>query len=183
MTRECNNPPPSGDRNLRIKLSDRTIRFTGRTLLLVAVACSVSMLAVAGDHGAAAKTPAAKSHHWLQFGVASWYGTKFQGKKTATGERFDMNSLTCAHPSLPLGSWIRVTNLHNRKSIFVRVNDRGPVVDNRIIDLSYAAAHAVGLGGIGRVKLEAVNANDPEMEKALVAQLAVPQLALDPVVR
>ena len=140
-------------------------------------------MAVAGDHVASAKTPAVKSHHWLQFGEASWYGLRFQGKKTATGERFDMNSLTCAHPSLPLGSWIRVTNLHNRKSIFVRVNDRGPVVDNRIIDLSYAAARAVGLAGIGRVKLEAVNANDPEMAKALVAQLTVPQFSIGPVVR
>ncbi len=186
MTRECNNRPLCGDRTLRFNLSLRTIR-TGRAasrgLLLAALACSASMLAAAGDHGPVARAPAVKSHHWLQTGIASWYGTKFQGKKTATGERFDMNSLTCAHPSLPLGSWIRVTNLHNRKSIFVRVNDRGPVVENRIIDLSYAAAHAVGLVGIGKVKLEAVNANDPEMEKALVAQLTFPQSALTPVVQ
>lgn len=122
----------------------------------------------------------AKVRRWLQVGQASWYGLKFQGKRTATGERFDMNSLTCAHRSLPLGSWLRVTNLRNRRSVFVRVNDRGPVAEDRIIDLSYAAAHAVGLDGTGKVKLEAVSANDPEMARALVAQLRFPVLALNP---
>ena len=86
-----------------------------------------------------------KPRRWYEIGTASWYGRYFQGRKTAMGETYDMNGLTCAHRSLPLGSWIRVTNLKNRKSIFVRVNDRGPVPENRIVDLSYGAAKAVGL--------------------------------------
>ena len=130
---------------------------------------------------ASEKTPAKHSavsaiKHWLEVGQASWYGLKFQGKPTATGEKFDMNSLTCAHRSLPLGSWIRVTNLRNRKSVLVRVNDRGPVSDDRIIDLSYAAARAVGLGGLGKVKLEPVAAGDPELTKVLLAQFRAPEL-------
>lgn len=115
-----------------------------------------------------------KQHYWFQIGQASWYGLHFQGKKTANGEAFDMNGLTCAHRSLPLGSWIRVTNLKNRKSVFVRVNDRGPVPENRVVDLSYAAARAVGLMGIGKVKLETVRGGDTQMAKDLVAQLQIP---------
>jgi rare lipoprotein A len=115
-----------------------------------------------------------KQHHWYEIGKASWYGLHFQGRKTANGEAFDMNALTCAHRQLPLGSWVRVTNLKNRKSVFVRVNDRGPMPQDRIVDLSYAAARAVGLAGLGKVKLEVLNQNDPEMAKALISQLGSP---------
>lgn len=115
-----------------------------------------------------------KVRKWFEVGQASWYGLKFQGRKTANGESFDMNGLTCAHRSLPMGSWVRVTNMKNRRSIFVRVNDRGPVPDNRVVDLSFAAARAVGLAGIGRVKLEPVRGSDVEMQRALVAQLHMP---------
>lgn len=125
---------------------------------------------------------AVKPRHWLQIGVASWYGSHFQGRKTATGERFDMNTMTCAHRTLPMGTWLRVTNLKNRKTAFVRVNDRGPVVDSRIIDLSFAAAQSLGLNGVGRVKLEAIRDGDPVLAQALVAQLAIPVL-FDPVAR
>ena len=117
---------------------------------------------------------AGKGRRWYQIGQASWYGKYFQGKKTANGEPYDMNGLTCAHRSLPLGSWIRVTNLRNRKSVFVRVNDRGPVPENRIVDLSYGAAQAVGISGIGKVKLETLRPGDPEMAKQLIAQLRMP---------
>ena len=126
-------------------------------------------------------TPAVhKPRRWLQIGVASWYGSHFQGRKTATGERFDMNMMTCAHPTLPMGTWLRVTNLKNRRTAFVRVNDRGPVTDGRIIDLSYAAARTLGLAGIGKVKLETVRESDPTLTTALIAQLQVPVL-FDPV--
>jgi rare lipoprotein A len=123
-----------------------------------------------------AKPAEHKPRRWLQVGVASWYGTHFQGRKTATGERFDMNLMTCAHPTLPMGTWLRVTNLKNRRTAFVRVNDRGPVTDGRIIDLSYAAARTLGLAGIGKVKLEAVRESDPDLATALIAQLQVPVL-------
>lgn len=119
-----------------------------------------------------------KGRRWYQVGLASWYGKYFQGRKTATGESFDMNGLTCAHRSLPLGSWIRVTNLRNRRSIFVRVNDRGPVPEDRIVDLSYGAAKAVGIDqrGLGRVKLEPLRPGDPDMAKELIAQLRMPYI-------
>ena len=94
-----------------------------------------------------------------QVGTASWYGEQFDGKQTASGEPFDMYDLTAAHPTLPLGTRVKVTNLHNRKSVVVVVNDRGPVVDGRIIDLSYAAAEALGFEekGLQRVRLDVVH--------------------------
>lgn len=91
----------------------------------------------------------APKHHWYQLGRASWYGKPFQGKETASGENYNMYDLTCAHRSLPLGSLIRVTNLRNHKSIVVRVNDRGPLPETRVIDLSYAAANSLGFSGRG----------------------------------
>jgi rare lipoprotein A len=115
-----------------------------------------------------------KTKRWFEVGIASWYGLRFQGRETAGGEIYDMNTMTCAHPTLPMGTWLRVTNLKNRRSAYVRVNDRGPVVDGRIVDLSYAAAHAVGLVGIGKVKLEAVGEGDPDLDRALVAQMQIP---------
>ncbi|MGH7866343.1 MAG: septal ring lytic transglycosylase RlpA family protein, partial [Candidatus Dormibacteraceae bacterium] len=77
-----------------------------------------------------------------QVGTASWYGEYFQGKPTASGEPYDMHDLTAAHPTLPLGTFVKVTNLRNGKAVVVRINDRGPVVDGRIIDLSSNAARA-----------------------------------------
>lgn len=117
-----------------------------------------------------------KARRWYQVGIASWYGTHFQGRTTADGERFDMNRMTCAHPTLPMGTWLRVTNLKNRQSTFVRVNDRGPVTQGRIVDLSAAAARVLGLSGIGRVRLEAVRESDPELAMALVSQLRIPSM-------
>jgi len=84
-----------------------------------------------------------------QVGTASWYGEQFQGKQTASGEPFDMRDFTAAHPSLPLGTFVKVTNLRNGKVVVVRINDRGPVVDGRIIDLSYNAARALGFKELG----------------------------------
>ncbi len=119
-----------------------------------------------------------KAHRWLQVGKASWYGRGFQGRRTATGERFDMNALTCAHRTLPLGSWLRVTNLHNSRSIFVRVNDRGPYESDTIVDLSYAAAQRVGLLGKAQVKVERVSPDDPELAHALVSEVTPASMPL-----
>jgi len=91
-----------------------------------------------------------------QEGEASWYGPGFHGRLTASGEVFDMNELTAAHRTLPLPSFIRVTNLSNQQTVIVKVNDRGPYHGNRILDLSYAAARRLGIVGTGRVALEAV---------------------------
>jgi rare lipoprotein A len=89
-------------------------------------------------------------------GPASWYGGKFHGRRTANGERFDMNEMTAAHRSLPFGTRVRVTNERNGRSVVVRINDRGPFVGNRIIDLSRGAAAAVGMvrSGVAPVRVD-----------------------------
>jgi rare lipoprotein A len=87
-----------------------------------------------------------------------------------------MNKMTCAHRSLPLGTWLRVTNLKNHRTAYVQVNDRGPVLQDRIVDLSFAAARTLGLSGVGQVRLEPVSNNDPAMALAVVAQLQIPVL-------
>ena len=96
--------------------------------------------------------------HYKAVGLASWYGDDFTGRYTANGEVFDMNSISAAHPTMPLPSYARVTNLQNGHSLIVRVNDRGPYARNRIIDLSMRAAHLLGLirSGTAPVRVEYV---------------------------
>src|SRR5438093_9140029 len=93
-----------------------------------------------------------------QVGTASWYGDYFQGKPTASGEPYDMFDLTAAHPTLPLGTYVRVTNLRNGRSVVVKVNDRGPIVPGRIIDVSYSTARVLQFKaqGLQRVRLDLV---------------------------
>jgi rare lipoprotein A len=93
-----------------------------------------------------------------QRGLASWYGKRFHGQKTSSGERYDMYAMTAAHPLLPIPSYARVTNLANRKSVVVRINDRGPFHAGRIIDLSWAAAAKLGYAerGSAEVEVEAI---------------------------
>ncbi|HZP25315.1 MAG TPA: septal ring lytic transglycosylase RlpA family protein [Terriglobales bacterium] len=98
--------------------------------------------------------PARKAKAKAEVGRASWYGRIFQNKKTASGEPYDMFDLTAAHRSLPIGSWVKVTDLKNSRSVVVRINDRGPVAPSRIIDLSYEAAKVLGMRGVDRVRLE-----------------------------
>ena len=97
-------------------------------------------------------------------GLASYYGKQFHGRRTASGERFNMNSFTSAHRSLPFNTLLKVTNIKNGKSIIVRVNDRGPMKKTRIIDLSLAAAKKIDLiqSGIGKVQIELVNSTEVE---------------------
>jgi rare lipoprotein A len=94
----------------------------------------------------------------VERGVASWYGPKFHGRATASGETFDMNRPSAAHRTLPFGTWVRVQNLDNGKSSLVRINDRGPFVRGRILDLSRAAAHELDMivAGIARVEIRVV---------------------------
>jgi rare lipoprotein A len=125
--------------------------------------------AVLANNPPSGKTTAKR--HWFQIGKASWYGGDFNGRKTADGETYDMYAMTCAHRTLPLGSWVRVTNLKNRRSTILRVNDRGPMPMNRIVDLSYAAAKKLGVEGLAKVRLEVVNPDDPEMAGQMVAEL------------
>jgi len=96
---------------------------------------------------------------FIEKGEASWYGADFHGKITANGEIYDMNKLTAAHKTLNFGTLVKVTNLKNNKSVVVRINDRGPYINNRIIDLSKAAAKKIEMihDGISMVKLEIYN--------------------------
>lgn len=123
-----------------------------------------------GLAGARAASPADQvhhSHHWYEFGIASWYGRLFQGKTTASGEPYNENAMTCAQRQLPLGSVIRVTNLRNQRSVIVRVNDRGPVPQDRVIDLSHAAAERLGFSqrGVAPVKIELIRPGSERPEE------------------
>jgi rare lipoprotein A len=102
--------------------------------------------------------PATSPRPYRERGVASWYGRKFHGQKTSTGEVYDMFAMSAAHPTLPLPSYAKVTSLASGRSVVVRVNDRGPFLHGRIIDLSYAAAHRLGIAqkGSGEVEVEAI---------------------------
>ncbi|MDR5749289.1 MULTISPECIES: septal ring lytic transglycosylase RlpA family protein [unclassified Caballeronia] len=106
-----------------------------------------------------------------QQGRASWYGRPFHGRKTASGERYDMHALTAAHRTLPLASWVRVTNTANQKTVVVKINDRGPYARGRVIDLSYAAAAALGMRGAGteKVKIEGLTQQEARVARAQYA--------------
>ena len=115
------------------------------------------------------------SHNYHARGIASWYGTKFHGHRTSNGEIYDMYKMTAAHKTLPLPSYVRVTNLENGRHIVVRVNDRGPFYDKRLIDLSYVAARKLGVTGNGtaQVEIDAIDTTSPpvtaDSEQNLVA--------------
>lgn len=117
----------------------------------------VILSAVSGPIAADAKGN--NSGHKAISGAASWYGGQFHGRTTANGERYDMNGLTAAHRSLPFGTKVRVTNQKNGKSVVVRINDRGPYVGKRVIDLSRGAAQKVSMlgSGVAPVRLEVIN--------------------------
>ena len=106
--------------------------------------------------------PLASAKGYVQSGTASWYGKKFHGRRTSSGEPYDMFAMTAAHPVLPLPSYVRVTNLDNGRSVVVKVNDRGPFLHDRLIDLSYLAAHKLDIArhGTGRVEVRAVTPDD-----------------------
>ena len=148
-------------------------RFTlAGALLTIMVGVAGAQAASPADH---VQPKHSNRHHWYEFGIASWYGKFFQGRTTASGEPYNENDLTCAQRSLPLGSLLRVTNLRNHRSVVVRVNDRGPVPQDRVIDLSRAAAQVLGFQqkGVTPVKIELISAPGP----AEVAELHQPALA------
>lgn len=165
---ESLNKRTSSVRNLvRKTIGSGTRSHHARAAMLsmaLGVTASVSAAPAANDavpHPTPVTKQAQPKHHWYQIGKASWYGSDFKGKRTASGERFNPNQLTCAHRSLPLGSWIRVTNLSNNKSTYVRVTDRGPFVKNVVLDLSAAAARKLGFDSLARVRIDKVSPDDP----------------------
>lgn len=96
------------------------------------------------------------AQHYKAKGIASWYGSRRGNQKTSSGERSNMYAMTAAHPTLPLNTRVRVKNLNNGRSTVVRINDRGPFLSNRLIDLSFAAAQKLGIKGIAPVEIEVV---------------------------
>lgn len=123
--------------------------------------------------------PLKSARGYRKTGTASWYGKKFHGRRTSSGEPYDMFAMTAAHPVLPLPSFVRVTNLDNGRSVVVKVNDRGPFLHGRVIDLSYAAAHRLGITarGTGRVRVTSLEAESPEVGPAS----AVTQAEMQPI--
>jgi rare lipoprotein A len=126
-------------------------------LRLAAICILLGMLGCAGK-SAPATVPAALGY--TEKGVASWYGTAFHGRTTASGERYDMHAMTAAHRTLPFGVIVEVTNLDNSRRARVRINDRGPFKKGRIIDLSYAAARELDMvqAGLARVRIRVIRA-------------------------
>ncbi len=145
---------------LRINLTPRAYRDlakllkTDKYLPFISVFVLATMLAGCGCLGSGASRKGRS-----QVGIASWYGEEFHGRPTSSGEIFDMYKLTAAHKELPLGTRVLVTNLKNRKRVVVKINDRGPFVQGRIIDLSYGAAKKIGMlaDGVVKVRIEVVN--------------------------
>ncbi len=125
--------------------------------------------------------PMPDGKRYLATGTASWYGTKFHGQATANGEKYDLYGMSAAHKTLPLPSYVRVTNLDNGKSVILRVNDRGPFYSDRIIDLSFAAAKKLGYAEIGtaRVKVEGIDPAEwwAQQGRPVPMVLAQPQMA------
>lgn len=112
----------------------------------------------------------ASSRNFVQKGDASWYGTKFHGRRTSSGEPYDMYAMTAAHKQLPLPTYVEVTHLGNGRKVIVKVNDRGPFHDGRIIDLSYAAARKLGIAGSGTgpVEIRAITTGDMDLDTSSV---------------
>jgi rare lipoprotein A len=125
--------------------------------------------------------PIVNKEPYKQRGLASWYGRKFHGQKTASGETYDMFAMTAAHPTFPIPSYARVTNLKTGQWVVVRINDRGPFHSNRVIDLSYAAAARIGIAGpgSGMVEVERVFDSPEPPPQSAVAQAPAPQLAVE----
>lgn len=111
------------------------------------------------------------SHGYVERGIASWYGTKFHGRRTSSGEPYDMYAMTAAHKTLPLPAYARVTNLRNGQSAVVKINDRGPFHENRVIDLSYAAAKKLGIAGVGTglVEVEVIKPGEFQPDSSLAS--------------
>lgn len=113
-----------------------------------------------------------EDYHYSEVGIASWYGSDFHNKRTANGEKYDMNTLTAAHRTLPLPSIVRVTNLENGRSLVLRVNDRGPYAKNRIIDISKRGAQLLGyqMQGTAKVRVELLEKESKALKAALLGQ-------------
>jgi rare lipoprotein A len=157
------------NRSLRFPIVAAVLLAAGFFLTSARTGISVHAEQTVSD---AAKAQTVHHQHWFQFGRASWYGHALQGLPTANGEAYDMNAMTCAHRTLPLGSLVRVTNLRNHRSLVVRVNDRGPMIESRVVDLSYGAAKRLGFShrGTVRVRLDLIDARPSPTEVSMLTK-------------
>jgi len=169
----ANDPPPASNRPRRRAISVASVALAGCLLAIAACAPAIGPRASPGvpsafspsQAGAAASVVAPEPEvpvGWTEQGEASWYGPNFAGRPTANGETFDPSRLTAAHPSLPFDTRVRVTSLDTGRSVIVRINDRGPFARGRVIDLSRAAAEAIGLiaTGVADVRIELAGGPD-----------------------
>ena len=156
----------------------------GRIVHGLAVALLVALVVAHGSISSSASsaklgsTQALQARHNIrpyQVGTASWYGDYFEGRPTASGEPFNMYDMTAAHLTLPLGTIVRVTNLRNHRSVIVRINDRGPYVDGRIVDLSYNAARVLKFDqqGLQRVRLDVLPRHKAPATMAMLREPAL----------
>jgi len=142
-----------------LTLCTRTVQADAPLSRPASAASPAATAASATPAGLAPKKTASVRVSRVFHGIASWYGGVFNGRRTASGERFDMHALTACHPSLPFGTLVRVVNLENKQSVVVRITDRGDLVDGRVIDLSYGAAERLAMTkvGLASVKLEVLS--------------------------
>jgi rare lipoprotein A len=152
---------------LVVTLSTRTVQADAALPRPTATATSADSVASATPALLAPQKPAGSKATKMLHGIASWYGGVFNGRRTASGERFDMNAMTACHPTLPFGSVVRVVNLANRQSVVVRITDRGELGDGRIIDLSYGAAKklAMAKSGLAVVQLHVLSLGGSQGDK------------------
>lgn len=157
-----------------------TISGTGKFCRRFGQAALILTLALSGcsdkEPDAAAKTRKKSEATYKEVGEASWYGPGFHGRKTASGEIYDQREMTAAHPTLPLGTEVEVTNLENKKKVEVEITDRGPYVDDRVIDLSKGAAKKLGMKeeGVSEVKIETT---EPIKKKSTAGKIKKKQTA------
>ena len=139
------------------------MRFRMFALLLLSCACFAALIGCGGKKRVKLPPPTPAAVGWTQRGIASWYGHPYHGRRTSSGEVYDMDKLTAAHLSLPFGTWVRVTNLANNNSVEVKINDRGPFVKRRIIDLSREGAKRIGMIGPGTARVRVRVVATPSM--------------------
>ncbi len=137
---------------MRRRTGSRLAHVPSPLLLAALLLCQLLAVACSGHRKPATASPSLGVP--FERGIASWYGSKFHGRRTACGERYDMNELTAAHPSLPFGTRVGVRNTRNGREVVVRINDRGPYARNRVIDLSYASAREIGVVAQGTASVE-----------------------------
>ncbi|KTD83060.1 Lipoprotein [Legionella waltersii] len=141
-----------------MRLTIKTIQYFIITALIFSLSACMTTKPTTGSYTVKGKvyTPLKSAKGYKARGLASFYGNRFHNRKTSNGERYNMHSMTAAHPTLPFNTRLRVKNVKNGRTVVVRINDRGPFYSSRIIDLSYAAASRLGITSLSMVEIQAL---------------------------